>query len=281
MSNIVNITMENVQQDLLEASKQKLIMIDFWADWCEPCKQLMPVLEKLAQENQEHLVLAKINCDEQQQIAMQFGVKSLPTVVLFKNGQPVDGFAGVQPESEIRQLLEKHLPKPQDELFNQGAQLATEQKWQEAYPLLKQAYDLESTRHDFRLMLANVSIELGRISEAETILADVGLADQDAGYQQVMAKIDLAKQASDSPEIQALQKMLAQEPESFELKQQLAIAMHQAQRHEEALELLFSILKKDLGFGDAKKSFLDIIANLPDGDQLASQYRRKLYALLY
>ena len=281
MSNIVNITMENVQQELLEASNHKLIMIDFWADWCEPCKQLMPVLEKLAMEYQEQLVLAKINCDEQQQIAMQFGVKSLPTVVLFKNGQPVDGFAGVQPESEIRELLGKHLPKPQDEMFEQATSLVQEQKWLEAYPLLKQAYDLEPERHEFRLMLANAAIEVGKVSEAEAIIESIGLVDQDAGYQQVVSKLELAKQAADSPEIQALQQALEQEPDSFELKQQLAIALNQANRNEEALELLLSILKKDMAFGEAKKTYLDIIANLPAGDGLASSFRRKLYALLY
>ena len=281
MSNIVNITMENVQQELLEASNHKLIMIDFWADWCEPCKQLMPVLEKLAMEYQEQLVLAKINCDEQQQIAMQFGVKSLPTVVLFKNGQPVDGFAGVQPESEIRELLGKHLPKPQDEMFEQATSLVQEQKWLEAYPLLKQAYDLEPERNEFRLMLANAAIEVGKVSEAEAIIESIGLVDQDAGYQQVVSKLELAKQAADSPEIQALQQALEQEPDSFELKQQLAIALNQANRNEEALELLLSILKKDMAFGEAKKTYLDIIANLPAGDGLASSFRRKLYALLY
>ena len=280
MSNIVNITMENVQQDLLEASKQKLIMIDFWADWCEPCKQLMPLLEKLALEYQDNLVLAKINCDEQQQIAMQFGVKSLPTVVLFKDGQPVDGFAGGQPESEIRELLSKHLPKPQDALFEQGTAKAREQNWSEAYPLLKQAYELEPERHEFRLMLANAAIELGKISQAEAIIDSIGLVDQDAGYQQVLAKLELAKQAAESPEIQALQQLLEQEPDSFEMRQKLAIALNQANRNEEALELLFSILKKDLAFGETKKTFLDIIANLPDGDGLASSYRRKLYTLL-
>jgi len=281
MSNIVNITMENVQQELLEASQQKLILIDFWADWCEPCKQLMPVLEKIALEYPEQLTLAKINCDEQQQIAMQFGVKSLPTVVLFKDGQPVDGFAGVQPESEIRALLAKHLPKPQDDLFAKGTQLAQEQNWADAYPLFKQAYELEPDNTQYTLMLANAAIELGRLDEAESLLATITLVNQDAAYAQVMSKLDLAKQAQETPEIKNLQDALAQSPESFELRHDLAVALHQVNRDEEALDNLYSILKKDLGFGESKKTFLDIIASLPAGDELAGKYRRKLYALLY
>lgn len=281
MANVINITVENIQAELLQASEQKLVIIDFWADWCEPCKQLMPVLEKLANEYADQVVLAKINCDEQQAIAMQFGVKNLPTVILFKNGQAVDGFAGVQPESEIRQLLDKHLPKPQDEWFAQGVALAEQQNWAESYSLVKKAYEAEPERTSFLLVYANVAIELGRVDEAEALLDTVGLVDQDAAYQQVLAKLDLAKQASESPEIQALQKLLQQEPESLDIKQKLAIALHSSGRNEEALDLLFNVLQKDLGFGDAKKTYLDIIASLPDGDDAKGRYRRKLYTLLY
>ena len=281
MSNIVNITMENVQQELLEASQNKLIMIDFWADWCEPCKQLMPVLEKIALEYPEQLTLAKINCDEQQQIAMQFGVKSLPTVVLFKDGQPVDGFAGVQPESEIRAILDKHLPKPQDELFAKGTQLAQEQNWPEAYTLLKQAHEYEQENPQYTLMVANAAIELGKLEEAQTLLETITMVNQDAAYTQVMSKLDLARQAQETPEIKALQDLLAKDPDSFEIRQNLAVALHQANRNEEALDYLFAVLKQDLGFGESKKTYLDIISSLPAGDELAGKYRRKLYALLY
>lgn len=281
MSNIVNVTLENFQQVLLEGSKEKLVVIDFWADWCEPCKQLMPVLDKLASEFSEHIVLAKINCDEQQELAGQFGVRNLPTVALMKDGQPVDGFAGVQPESQIRELIQKHLPKPQEEWFAQGVALADQQQWAQAYPLLKQAFEAESENPTYLLMLANCAIELGKLTEAEELLAAVTMVNQDGAYQQVVAKLDLAKQASESPEIKALQDLLEKEPESNDVKLKLAIALHQANRAEEALELIFAILKQDLAFADAKKVFLDIIANLPDGDELASKYRRKLYALLY
>jgi putative thioredoxin len=281
VSNIVNVTLENFQQVLLEGSKEKLVVIDFWADWCEPCKQLMPVLDKLASEFSEHIVLAKINCDEQQELAGQFGVRNLPTVALMKDGQPVDGFAGVQPESQIRELIQKHLPKPQEEWFAQGVALADQQQWAQAYPLLKQAFEAESENPTYLLMLANCAIELGKLTEAEELLAAVTMVNQDGAYQQVVAKLDLAKQASESPEIKALQDLLEKEPESNDVKLKLAIALHQANRAEEALELIFAILKQDLAFADAKKVFLDIIANLPDGDELASKYRRKLYALLY
>lgn len=281
MNNIIEVNLDNFQQVLLEGSKQKLVVIDFWADWCEPCKQLMPVLEKLATEFSEQIVLAKVNCDEQQQLAMQFGVRNLPTVALMKDGQPVDGFTGVQPESQIRELIQKHLPSPQQEWFAQAIGLIQEQAWQQAYPLLKQAHEAEPENPEFTIMLANTSVELGKLEEAEALLGTIGMVNQDANYQQVLSKLDLAKQASDSPEIQSLQTLLEQDPSSMDLQLKLGIALSQANRSEEALALIYKVLRRDLGFADAKKVYLDIIANLPDGDELAGTYRRKLYTLLY
>lgn len=281
MNNIIEVNLDNFQQVLLEGSKQKLVVIDFWADWCEPCKQLMPVLEKLAAEFSEQIVLAKVNCDEQQQLAMQFGVRNLPTVALMKDGQPVDGFTGVQPESQIRDLIKQHLPSPQQEWFAQAVAMIQEQAWQQAYPLLKQAHEAEPDNPEFTIMLANASVELGKLEDAEVLLDTITMVNQDANYQQVLSKLDLAKQASDSPEIQSLQALLEQEPDSLDIKLKLGIALSQANRNEEALDLIYSVLRQDLGFADAKKVYLDVIANLPDGDELAGKYRRKLYTLLY
>lgn len=281
MNNIKEVNLENFQQVLLEGSKHKLILIDFWADWCEPCKQLMPVLEKLAQEFSEQIVLAKVNCDEQQELAMQFGVRNLPTVALMKDGKPVDGFTGVQAEGQIRELIEKHLPAPQQEWFNQALALQAQENWQQAYTLVKQAHHVEPDNPSYTITLTNLAIELGQLEEAETLLATITMVNQDPDYQQVVAKLNLAKQALDSPEIQALQQLLATQPEANDIKLKLAVALTQANRNEESLALIYSILAKDLAFADAKKVYLDIIANLPDGDELASTYRRKLYTLLY
>lgn len=280
-SNIFNLTANNLQTDLLEPSKNTLFIIDFWADWCEPCKQLMPVLEKIASELVGQVVLAKVNCDEQQELAMQFGIKSLPTVMLFKDGQPIDGFAGVQSESEIRALLEKHLPKPEHALFEQA--IAAHQSGDKlaAYPLIKQAIEFDSENKDFKILLADICVDLGKMEEAKQLLSLFKLADQNAQYHHVVAKLELAEQAADTPEIQALQNSLEESPEDLTIMCQLAIAYHSVKRHDDALELLLKVLKKDLGFADAKKTYLDIIASLPEGDELATKYRRQLYTLLY
>lgn len=105
---IFDVTGANFEQLVIENSFHKPVLVDFWADWCAPCKALMPLLAQIAESYQGELLLAKVNCDVEQDIVMRFGIRSLPTVVLFKDGQPVDGFAGAQPESQIRALLEPH-----------------------------------------------------------------------------------------------------------------------------------------------------------------------------
>ncbi|XOV80449.1 MAG: thioredoxin [Aestuariibacter sp.] len=280
-TNIVTMTEENFQEIILEVSKQKLVVVDFWADWCEPCKTLMPMLEKLAGEYSNDLVLAKVNCDEQQGIAMQFGVRNLPTVILVKDGQPVDGFAGAQQESEIRALLDKHLPKPEDGLFAEAQTFLVNQDFDQAFPLLKQAFDLAPQRTDIKFTLIDSYIELGRIKQAKELLDSVGLVDQDANYAALQSKIELAEKASETPEIIALQEALQKAPDDMQLKVDLAVQYQQNNKSEEALTLLLEVLKKDLNFGEAKKLMIDSLNALPEGDPLASQFRRKLYALLY
>lgn len=278
--NTVVVTPDNFQ-DVIEASQHKLVMIDFWAEWCEPCKTLMPLLEKLAAEYANDLLLAKVDCDAQQGIAMQFGVRNLPTVMLVKDGQPIDGFAGVQTEGEIRGLLEKHLPKPEDALMQQAVALFQEGDVQAAFSHAKQAYEAAPERIECKFLIIDLYLELGRTAEAKELLSSIGLVDQDQRYQALVSKLELAEQAADTPEIQALQEDLANNPDDMSIMVQLAIQLQQAGRSPEALELLLNVLKKDLNFGDAKKVYLDTINALPDGDPLASQYRRKIYGLLY
>lgn len=280
-SNSIELTLENFQQVILELSREKLIMVDFWADWCEPCKDLMPILDKLAGEYRDHLVLAKVDCDAQQEIAGQFGIRSLPTVMLVKDGQPIDGFAGVQTESQIRELLAKHLPNPEDEYIQQAAEFVGQGDYQAAFPLAKQAYDINPDNIDVKYLYIDCAIECGSVEQAKALLATITMVDQDSRYQALQGKIELAEQAAESPEIKALQAQLEANPDDLQLKIDLAVQLHQANKAEDALELLLSVLQKDLNFGDGKKMMLDIINALPDGEPLKSTYRRKVYSLLY
>jgi putative thioredoxin len=279
-ANIKPVTIENVRE-LLEQSFSQPVLFYFYSERSPACLNLGPVLQRIAQSYPDALTLAVVDCDQEQQLAAHFGVRSVPTVLFIKEGQPVDGFAGEEPEQAILQRLSAFLPKPEDMLLQQAMPLLEQQNWTEAYPLLKQANELAVERVDIRLHLALVQVELGQLEAAEKALATVLMADQDAVYQSVKARLELAQQAADSPEVKALEQALATNPDNKELQQQLAVQYHQVQRSAEALALLYEILKQDLNFGEAKKLYLDILATLPKGEPLAASYRRKLYSLLY
>lgn len=280
---IVDVTQENAQQILIEESQSRPVVIDFWAEWCEPCKTLMPLLEKLAIEYNGQFLLAKVNADELQPIAQQLGVKSLPTVMIMVNGQPVDGFAGVQPENDIRAILQKHLPAPWAALIEQANELMEQENFNDALPLLLQAYQDSENKPAIGVGLAQVYLHLGRCDEAEAILDVVPMADQDQAYEQAMAQLKLKREAAQSPELQALEKQHSADPSDLSVAYLLSIQYSQNARVREALELLMSILRKDLGYenGAAKKAFMDIVASLGAGDPLASEYQRRIYTLLY
>lgn len=281
MNNIINVTPENFQQVILQDSQTHIVMVEFWAEGHEPSDLLAPVLANIANRFSGNLIHARVNVQQQQEIASQFGIQGLPTVILVKEGQPLDGFAGPQTEEQIIALFEKHLPKAEDNLYQQASELVIAGDYQQAYPLLKQANELNAERADIKLLLADCQVELGQIKPAKAILDTIGLVDQDALYKSILGKIELAEQAVDSPEIKALQAQLEAEPESLDIKVNLAVQLHQANQTDEALELIMSVLYTDLNFGEAKKLTLDMINALPDGDPLKSKYRRKIYSLLY
>ncbi|MDI9220825.1 co-chaperone YbbN [Pantoea sp. EA-12] len=279
---IIDINESNLQQTL-EQSMQLPVLFYFWSDRSQHCQELTPVLERLAQEYAGQFILASLDCDKEQRVAAQFGLRSIPTVYLFQNGQPVDGFQGPQPEEAIRALLQKVLPREEELKAQQAMQLLDEGKPLDALPLLKDAWQLSNQNSEIGFLLAEVLITLNRSEEAETVLAVVPLQDQDTRYQSLVSQIELLKQAADTPEIQQLQEQLTSEPANAELAAKLALQLHQVGRNEEALDLLFSFLKSDLsaGEGQVRKMFQEILAALGTGDALATRYRRQLYSLLY
>jgi len=282
VQNIVNITEANLHQTL-EQSMTKPVLFYFWSERSQHCLELTPVLEKLAAQYNGQFILAKLDCDAEQMIASQFGLRAIPTVYLFQQGQPVDGFQGPQPEEAVRALLDKVLPREEELKAQEAMALIEEGKHAEALPLLKDAWQISGQNSEIGLLLAQTQIALQRSEDAEAVLKTIPLQDQDTRYQGLMAQIDLLRQAADTPEIQQLQQQVAQNPQDAQLAAQLALQLHQVGRNEEALELLWSHLKSDLGAGDGqvRKMLQEILAALGTGDQLASKYRRQLYSLLY
>lgn len=280
--NIIDISEANLHQ-VLENSMTVPVLFYFWSARSQHCEQLTPVLEGLANQYHGQFILAKVDCDAEQMVAAQFGLRAIPTVYLFQNGQPVDGFQGPQPEEAIRALLDKVLPREEELKAQQAMQLISEGKHDEALPLLKDAWQLSNQDSEIGLLLAETQIALSRPDDAEAVLKTIPLQDQDTRYQGLVAQIDLLRQAADTPEIQHLLEQVEQHPEDTALAVQLALQLHQVNRNEEALALLFGHLRKDLSAADgqARKTFQEILSAMGTGDALASKYRRQLYSLLY
>ena len=280
---VVDIDENNASQLLIEESHNRLVVVDFWAEWCEPCKTLMPILEKIAAEYEGAFLLARVNADDQQMIAQQFGVRSLPTVMLVLEGKPVDGFTGAQSESVVRQILEKHLPPPWEGLLLEARSLVESGDSTKAISLYRQVWETSEQAIKVGIEYAQVLVDCMRLDDAENVLETIPKIDQDASYDQVFAQIKIKREASRSPELEALEQDLEKDPQNNEVKVKLAVQYTGIGQYREALELLMAALEKDINHdeGATKKMLLDTITSLGKADPLAAEFQRKLFSLLY
>lgn len=288
MEHIISLTKENIQQ-VVDASMEKVVVLTFFAQQKPESIQMLQTLEQLAATQGGRFILASVDCEVEMEIAQYFQIESLPTTLILDKGRPIDGFAGVQDAASVANLLDKHLPALWMQAFDDvKAQLAqVEPLTHEALTLLvaqlKEIAVQADNLAEVRLVLADVYLQLGALADAKPLIEGIGLADQDSYYQNLKAKLALAEDAADTPEIRQLQQLLELSPGDINLSIDLAKALNKAQRNEEALACLFSFLEKDLSAGDGKvkQMFLEIMTAMGQGNALANQYRRKLYTLLY
>ena len=280
---MIAITLDNFQQVVLEESKNKLVLVAFWAQKIPESVELKDKLSAKVAPFSEQMVMATVDCQTQQQIAQQFGIQGLPTAILIKDGQPLDGISGPQTDETVATFLDKHLPKAEDILLAQAKTALLENDLTQAKTAITQAYQLDTERADIKLALIDVYIQTGNIQEAQTLLDSIMMIDQDSYYQALLAKLELANQAANSPEIQALEADLINNPNDIDIKHQLAAQYSQVNRHEDALKILFRLVQAgEANTKDKSKAlFLDVLKALPDGDALATKFRRKLYTLMY
>ncbi|WP_111980334.1 tetratricopeptide repeat protein [Algibacillus agarilyticus] len=283
MQNIIELTPDNFQKVLAEDSFSKLVVVAFWADSVAESVEYMPTVQAIAAEYASDIIVATVDCVKEQQLAMQFGVQHIPTLALVKEGKPLGGLPGQQSIEQIRELLTPHLPKVEDNLLQQAVSYIDESNFSEAYTLLCQAIEIAPERVDIQKKLINACLNIGKDSDAELLLQNIKMVDQDDEYHSLLATLELNKQAADTPEIKALELAIQQDSNNTSAVVQLAIQLHQVKRDEEALNLLFILLKKDLSVenGEGKKVFMDILQAAPAGDPVATSFRRKLYSLLY
>ncbi|WP_028633054.1 thioredoxin [Pseudomonas parafulva] len=283
---IFDVTDANFQQLVIENSFHKPVLVDFWAEWCAPCKALMPLLAKIAEGYQGELLLAKVNCDVEQQVVAQFGIRSLPTVVLFKDGQPVDGFAGAQPESAIRALLEPHVQLPAPAAaspLEQAKALFAESRFAEAEALLQALLAEDNSNAEALIFYARCLAERGELGEAQVVLDAVKSDEHKAALAGAKAQLTFLRQAESLPEVADLKSRLAQNAEDDEAAYQLSIQQLARQQYEAALEGLLKLFQRNRAYenGLPQKALLQVFELLGSDHPLVGVYRRKLSAAMF
>ena len=273
-------------QSVIENSFHKPVLVDFWAEWCAPCKALMPMLQQIAESYQGELLLAKVNCDIEQDIVARFGIRSLPTVVLFKDGQPVDGFAGAQPESAVRAMLEPHVQMPPPaaaDPLEQAEALFAEGRIAEAEATVKVLLGEDNSNAKALILYARCLAERGELGEAQTVLDAVKSDEHKAALAGAKAQITFLKQAADLPDAADLKARLAKDPLDDEAAYQLSIQQLARQQYEAALEALLKLFMRNRSYneGIAHKTLLQVFDLLGNDHPLVTAYRRKLFAALY
>lgn len=282
-SDTLTVTQENFQEAVLDESAHRPVVVDFWAAWCGPCQQLMPLLQQLATQYAGKFRLAKVNSDEQQGLAQQYGVRSLPTVMIFRHGKPVDQFLGVQPESNIRTMLDKYIEKPSDKLIKVARGQAAEGDLDSALETLTNALEDEPANAELRIERARVLAQSGdaEAADAELNRLPVDQHEQDP-VKELRARLVFAKTAAGiDPEATAAQ-LQSGNPGPEAIEKMAAYAMLNG-RAEEALELYLQLMKKHRNYNDGagQKGLLAAFEVLGNEHPLVAQYRRKMAALLY
>lgn len=280
---VFDATAAHFEEEVIRRSMETPVLVDFWAEWCGPCKTLGPLLEKLAADFHGAFVLAKVDVDKQQELAAAFQIRSVPTVMLVKGGQLVDGFPGALPEGQLREFLKHHGIEPADAPAEEAAPA-------EAAPLdphqevvrLRKAVEAEPDKEEHKLDLALALLQTGAASEAEQLLdrLPANLATDDRAIK-ARAKLGFAALLVDAPPAEVLQAAIAAEPGDLRARHLLGVRQLVAGDAEAGLTQFIEILRRDRKYGDdlARKSLIDAFRVLDD-DELVGRYRRQMSALL-
>ena len=277
---------EQFEQLVVENSMHKPVLVDFWAQWCAPCKVLMPVLEKITASYQGELLLAKVDCDVEQDIVARLGVKSLPTVVLFKDGKPVDGFTGAQSEADIRTLLAKYIAEPEqqaDDPLLTAQELFDSGEFAQAEALLKELLSGADQQPAALVLFARCLTERGALTDAEAVLNSVTDDEHKHAVAAVRAQLTFLRQAVELPDMADLKTRLGKDVNDDEALLQLSIQQLARQKYEPALDNLLQLFIRNRSFADgaAHKTLLQVFELLGTEHPLVTLYRRRLYQALY
>lgn len=282
-AHVFDIDQQTFETEVLQASMETPILVDFWAAWCEPCKSLGPILEKLAAEFNGAFRLGKVDVDAQQELAGMFGIKSIPTVMLVSQGQVVDGFAGALPEGQLREFLGRHVQALEGDLASPDEDDAPVETPEAAINRIQQAIAAEPAKAELKLDLALALMRGGQAdaASAELDALPANLAT-DARAQRLRSELELARAAEGAPAADALQQRIQADPEDWEARDLLGLRLLQEGDADGGLEQFLAILQKarEWNDGQAKKRLLAAFATLDDAE-LVGRYRRRMASMLF
>ncbi|WP_321276521.1 tetratricopeptide repeat protein [Thiomicrorhabdus indica] len=283
---IADITPENFQTSVIEMSEKIPVLLDFWAPWCRPCKQVMPMLEALTQEYAGRFFLAKVNTEEQQELSSHFSIQSIPSFKVVVDGKIVEEMQGAQPISEFKKLLEKYMPADEtEELRSQANVLKQEGKFDEALEVLAQASQQNPHNFGIHFDLIEVFLLQEKLSEAKSLFEqlpdEVQTSPAGKSSQQ---QITLAYELQGAPSLDEIEQQLISKPKDPDLLQAKSKLHLAHQQYEEAFQNLMILFQVDRNFSDgyARKTLLEQFENLKSSHPaLVNEYRRKFQALLF
>lgn len=278
------------ERDVVEASREAPVLVDFWAPWCGPCRVLGPLLERIEHDYAGRFRLVKINSDENPELAASFRIRSIPYVVAFSDGQPVDAFVGVLPEPQIRQFVDRLLPDPAQIEHRKARQLLQEGRLAEAAAALRAAIALDPENGEAQLDLAGLLLERlpapadeQRLAEAQSALAAAAPAlRDDPRWIALDTGLQALRQAGAGPRPVELQARVGRDPGDLQARLELAQSHIARREFEPALAQLIEIVERDRGFGDdaGRRTMLSVFELASQQPELVSSWRRRLAAAL-
>ncbi|WP_414472679.1 thioredoxin [Microvirga sp. M2] len=281
-------TTADFRQDVLAESMNRPVLVDFWAPWCGPCKQLTPVLEKVVRAAGGKVKLVKMNIDDHPQIAGQLGVQSIPAVFAFQRGQPVDGFMGALPESQLKAFIERLVgplgPGATEEILSEADQLAAAGDMAGAAELYAAVLAQEPDNTAALAALVKLHVDVGDLEGAKRFLAMAPAAKaNDPAIAGARAAVELAEQAGSLGDAADLQRRVEADPLDHQARFDLAIALNARGKREEAVNHLLEIVRRDRNWNDdgARKQLVQFFEAWGPMDEMTIAGRRKLSSLLF